>query len=136
MLARAVGVLESKAIHKLLREKGWSKLTDVQFRAIPVIKEGCNTVIVAPTGYGKTEAALLPILDEMVKMGEEIKPITLLYITPLRALINDLYERVRWWAERLGFRVARKHGDVPRSERTGDCVEHPIYLSQRQKALK
>jgi len=136
MLARTVEVLESEAIHKLLREKGWSRLTDIQLRAIPVIKEGCNTVIVAPTGHGKTEAALLPILDEMTKLGEDAKPITVLYITPLRALINDLYERVRWWAERLGFRVARKHGDVPRSERTRRLRKVPHILITTPESLE
>ncbi|RUM48011.1 MAG: ATP-dependent helicase [Hyperthermus sp.] len=126
-------VLEPR-LRELIRERGWSRLTSVQERALEPILQGDNVIIVAPTGYGKTEAALLPILSMMVK--EDSKPVSLLYITPLRALINDLYERISWWATRLGFRVARKHGDVPHSERARRLRRIPHILVTTPESLE
>lgn len=105
----------SPELRTLITERAWSSLTDIQRRAIPEILEGKNVLLIAPTGHGKTEAAIIPILDMMLRT--RARPVSVLYVTPLRALINDLTERIRWWASRLGFIVARKHGDVPQKER-------------------
>jgi ATP-dependent Lhr-like helicase len=82
----------SKEIAELTRKKGWQGLNPIQLKAYEEIQKGKNTLIIAPTGSGKTEAAILPILDVMVK--EKSEPVTVFYITPLKALINDLYERI------------------------------------------
>lgn len=121
-------------VRELVRQKGWGKLTEIQEKAIKPIMEGHNVVIVAPTGYGKTEAALLPVLSMMLK--EDIEPVTVLYITPLRALINDIYERINWWASQLGFIVARKHGDVPHSERARRLRKAPHILVTTPESLE
>jgi len=121
-------------IVELIRARGWKTLTEVQRRAVKPILEGDNVVIVAPTGYGKTEAALLPIFSKMIEEGAE--PVSLLYITPLRALINDIYKRIEWWAERLGFIVARKHGDVPHSERTRRLRKAPHIVVTTPESLE
>jgi ATP-dependent Lhr-like helicase len=70
----------------------------------------------------------------MVEEGAE--PVTVLYITPLRALINDIYRRIDWWASRLGFIVARKHGDVPHSERTRRLRKAPHILVTTPESLE
>jgi len=119
---------------ELIRERGWRGLTEIQRKALRPILGGDNTVIVAPTGYGKTEAALLPVFSRMLEEGA--KPVTVLYITPLRALINDIYKRIEWWAERLGFIVARKHGDVPHSERTRRLRKAPHILVTTPESLE
>jgi ATP-dependent Lhr-like helicase len=124
----------SPKIVELIEARGWKKLTIVQEKAIQPIKHGNNVIIVAPTGYGKTEAALIPILSMMVEDGAE--PVALLYITPLRALINDIYERVSWWAHQLGFRVARKHGDVPYAERAKRLRNAPHILITTPESLE
>ncbi len=121
-------------IRELLREKGWSSLTEVQEKAIPEILAGKNVIITAPTGYGKTEAALLPLLHLM--LHEKAEPVALLYITPMRALINDLYLRIGWWAEKLGFRVARKHGDVSQAERSRRLRKAPHILITTPESLE
>ena len=69
-------------------------------------------------------------------LKEDIEPVTVLYITPLRALINDIYERINWWASQLGFIVARKHGDVPHSERARRLRKAPHILVTTPESLE
>ncbi|MEM3364644.1 MAG: DEAD/DEAH box helicase [Candidatus Micrarchaeia archaeon] len=101
--------------------------TPIQRKAIPVIASGKDTLIIAPTGSGKTEAALLPFLDNMSKFPDAPSPITLLYITPLRSLNRDMVERVRSWSRELGFRVSVRHGDTPQKERSFQS-RHPSHI--------
>ncbi|MCE4628702.1 MAG: DEAD/DEAH box helicase, partial [Desulfurococcales archaeon] len=54
-------------VRRLVDEKGWGSLTPVQELSFPAILEGNNVLIMAPTGEGKTEAALLPVLSMMLK---------------------------------------------------------------------
>ena len=139
MTLKTTGVSSSlellhEKVRELIRQKGWETLTEIQEKAIKPILEGHNVVIVAPTGYGKTEAALLPVLSMMLQ--GDVEPVTVLYITPLRALINDIYERINWWASQLGFIVARKHGDVPHSERARRLRRAPHILVTTPESLE
>ncbi|MCE4617173.1 MAG: DEAD/DEAH box helicase [Desulfurococcales archaeon] len=126
--------LISPPIAKLIEEKGWESPTPMQLEAYKHISQGDNTLIIAPTGSGKTEAALLPILDQMLAMNA--RPVSVVYITPLKALINDLYKRISWWAERLGFIVSRKHGDVSKGERARRTRKIPHIMILTPESLK
>jgi len=121
-------------VSSIVKSRGWTRLTPVQEKAIPVILSGANTLVMAPTGEGKTEAALLPLLSLMLEGASE--PVTLLYVTPMKALINDLYNRVRALAEPLGFRVARKHGDTPARERSRRHRNAPHILITTPESLE
>ncbi len=123
-----------RLVLNLIEKKGWKQLNDIQIQAIETIRRGDNCIIVAPTGYGKTEAAILPVLSEM--LVRSVEPVTVIYITPLKALINDIYERIKWWAEPLGFRVARKHGDVPLSERAKRYRKVPHIIVTTPESLE
>ncbi|MEB2836762.1 MAG: DEAD/DEAH box helicase [Desulfurococcales archaeon] len=134
MSSGVIGML-SPRVADLVAERGWTRLTRAQEEAIPAILRGANVLIMAPTGAGKTEAALLPVLSMMESLGS-VEPVSLLYVTPMKALINDLYKRIRWWAQRLGLRVSRKHGDTPASERSRRLRLTPHILITTPESLK
>jgi len=122
------------AVRRLWRERGFGEPTPPQREAIPYVLAGENVLIVAPTGSGKTEAALLPILSRMLESPEP--GIRLLYVTPLRTLNRDILSRVEWWALKLGFRVAVRHGDTPTSERRVQALEPPDVLITTPETLQ
>jgi len=126
------------SVARLVCEREWRSLTPVQRIAIPRIMAGDNVLAMAPTGHGKTEAAMLPILSQMASMdrGAAGRGIYVLYITPLKALINDLTVRIEWWASRLGFTVGRKHGDVPQIERVKRHKTVPEILITTPESLE
>lgn len=104
----------------------YKRLTDIQLRSIPVILSGKNVIISSPTGTGKTEAALWPLLTFMRKHGA--RPISLIYITPLRALNRDLEERIRLWAKAMGYRAEVRHGDTDQVVRRKQALSPPEIL--------
>lgn len=98
-------------IQRWIWSKGWTTLRDAQEQAIPVILEGRKDVIIAAaTAAGKTEAAFLPILTRLLQNGEELG--LALYISPLKALINDQWERLELLCQELEVPVVPWHGDI------------------------
>jgi len=96
--------------YQIVNTLGFRELYPVQLAAIDVVLDGKNAVILAPTAGGKTEAAFFPLLSAMDTEGW--RPVSLLYLSPLRALINDQEGRIRRYASTLGRRVFTWHGDV------------------------
>lgn len=127
-------------LHPLLREalkdRGISEPTEPQRMAIPEILAGNNVLVIAPTGSGKTETAMLPILSKMLEGGVEKPGIYVLYITPLRALNRDLLDRIRWWGERVGFRVDVRHGDTDKADRQRQSKTPPHILITTPEMLQ
>lgn len=87
---------------------GFGRLTGVQRAAIPPILSGASVLVCAPTAAGKTEAACAPLVERRVGRSD---PWTVLYISPTRALVNDLHARLCRPLERLSLRIARRTGD-------------------------
>jgi len=127
--------LLSPPLKGLLQETGIRSPTPPQAEAIPFIMEGENVLVIAPTGSGKTEAALLPLIDRMVRDGHR-QGISLLYITPLRALNRDLLKRLQVWAVKLGFTVEVRHGDTPASDRRRMAGKPPDLLITTPETLQ
>ncbi len=89
---------------------GWGSLRPVQELAGEVLLEGHNAVILAPTAGGKTEAAVFPLLAEL--MQREPSGVGLIYLAPLRALLNNQEDRLGTYTEMVGLRRFKWHGDV------------------------
>lgn len=125
----------SKTIQEALAESGFKAPTPPQLVAIPKIMGGTNVLLIAPTASGKTEAVLLPILDQLTKV-EKRQGISIIYITPLRALNRDLMKRLDFWRSKLGFTVEVRHGDTPQKERRRQAIKPPDFLVTTPETLQ
>lgn len=108
--------LLDERIQRWIWDAGWTELKDVQERAIPLLLEGKQDVILAAaTASGKTEAAFLPILTRLLR-DKHATP-CVLYISPLKALINDQWGRLEGLCESLEVPVTPWHGDISASKK-------------------
>lgn len=128
-----VFALFSERMQKLIKAKGFIEPTLPQRMGIPDIISGKNVLIIAPTGTGKTEATCLPLFDKVSKEGG--KPISILYINPLRSLSRDLLDRLCWWADKLDLEIAVRHGDVGARERAAQREMPPHILITTPETL-
>ncbi|MEU4159355.1 DEAD/DEAH box helicase [Actinoplanes sp. NPDC026670] len=106
------------AVQQWMYRQGWDRLRDVQEQAAALISAGQRDVIIASaTASGKTEAALLPICSVLARRQEQGlgAGVAALLVSPLKALINDQYDRIAGLTEPLGLRLHRWHGDAPAS---------------------
>lgn len=125
-------------VQRWVYDQGWDSLHDVQERAAPPVLSGSRDVIVsAATAAGKTEAAFLPILSVLLEERDatgvsvsdpweghdpwedpsvpEASGVQVLYLSPLKALINDQFTRLEGMCSHTKVPVHRWHGDVSRS---------------------
>lgn len=103
-------------VQQWIWNKQWRDLRDVQERAIAPILEGKRDVLLsASTAAGKTEAAFLPICSRLA--DDRPASVRALYVGPLKALINDQFERLEDLCKELGIAVHRWHGDVAASKK-------------------
>ncbi|MFC6718193.1 DEAD/DEAH box helicase [Natrialbaceae archaeon GCM10025810] len=116
------------AVREALSERGFSTPTAPQRLAIPPLSAGENTLVIAPTGSGKTETAMLPVFDDLVSGDGPPDGFGALYVTPLRALNRDMRERLEWWGEYLGLEVDVRHGDTTRYRRGKQAEDPPDVL--------
>jgi len=128
-----------QSVADLVRER-FGELTPIQKLAMPKVLSGQNVLILAPTGSGKTESALLPILEKIKQKessGEAKEAgICALYITPLRALSRDLKERFGWWCERLDITHDIRTGDTTLAERAKHRKSPPKILLTTVESLQ
>ncbi len=125
-----------KPIRRLIEQRGFSSPTEPQEKTIPKILEGKNVLLISPTATGKTEAAVLPVLNMLITTAERPHGIKILYITPLRALNRDLLERLEWWCNNLDVKLATRHGDTETAERTRQARGPPDMLITTPETLQ
>jgi len=126
--------LLSERAQALARDLGFREPTPPQVAGIPRILAGEDVLIIAPTGSGKTEAALLPVLDRLAQ--EERQGIGLLYVTPLRALNRDMQGRLERLCGALGLEVDIRHGDTPQKDRRRQTAKPPDVLITTPETLQ
>ncbi len=130
--------LISKPIRREIESLGWSKLTEIQELAFPLVLEGENLLLIAPTGTGKTEAAIFPIFERFIRERSKARlmGISILYVTPLRALNRDIFRRLVEIGERLDIVVDVRHGDTPQSQRRKQALKPPNMLITTPETLQ
>ena len=100
---------------RIVNELGWRSLRPVQELTIDAVLDGANAVVLAPTAGGKTEAAIFPLLSRI--LTEDLAPVSVLYVCPIRALLNNQEERLGSYARMVGLEVFKWHGDVSESKK-------------------
>ncbi len=127
-------------LHPTVRElwlERFTKSTPPQEKAIPLILKGKNVLIISPTGTGKTEAAFLPILSQMMGIRSRGSGgIKILYITPLRTLNRDILRRLEYWSLKLDLRMGIRHGDTSQSERRKQALAPPDIMVTTPESMQ
>ena len=113
-------------IVECIERRGFLEFSEIQEKAIPPILNKEHVLIIAPTGTGKTETAMIPVFHHM--MSYTGSGFTTLYITPLRALNRDILKRMEWWCHELGFTIGVRHGDTSQHERRKQALHPPNLL--------
>jgi len=118
----------------LAHRTGWSELRAVQEKAYEAASGGNDVLVIAPTAGGKTEAALIPVVDGILKGG--FPGVAALYLAPLKALINNQEERFLNFCLPNGLEVLKWHGDVPKGDRAWKDNEPPHILMITPESLE
>jgi ATP-dependent Lhr-like helicase len=115
-------------IRAFVQRQGWDRLRPIQEQSVPVILQTDRDVIIsAPTSGGKTEAAFLPIISAILE--RKAPSFQVLYVSPLKALINDQFQRLSAMLEGTGLPVHRWHADVD-NHRKKLLRNHPAGVLQ------
>ena len=113
---------------------GFKQLTQIQIKAVPIIFQKKDTLVIAPTGSGKTECSVIPIFSH-IKQTKKPGKIKAIYVTPLRALNRDVFRRIVRYAENDDLTIEIRHGDTPQSTRKKISNSPPDVLITTPETL-
>jgi len=120
--------------HHIVNTLGWPGLRPLQAESVEPLLAGSDALLLAPTAGGKTEAAMFPLLSRMAAHGWT--DVSVLYLAPLRALLNNLEGRLSDYAGWLGRSAAVWHGDVLGPQRRKIQRERPDILLTTPESLE
>lgn len=126
--------LHPGVLHHVVNTLGWPDLRPLQRAAIEPIRRGDDCLLLAPTAGGKTEAAIFPLLSQMADQGWQ--GLSVLVVTPLRALLNNLQPRLDGYAGWIGCRARVWHGDTSAAERARILRDPPEILLTTPESLE
>ena len=122
-------------VHHLVNSLGWRELRPLQDQAVGPLLGGQDALLLAPTAGGKTEAAIFPLLTTMESNRWAAGP-SVIYLAPLKALLNNLLPRLERYADWLGRRAALWHGDVSATARQRILRDPPDLLLTTPESLE
>ena len=115
-------------VRDFIYRNGWSELRDIQTESAKVIFDSRdNLLLTTPTASGKTEAAFFPIITDIWENPPE--SFGVLYIAPLKSLINDQFARMEDMIRESGIPVYHFHGDVAQSHKA-KAIKNPAGIIQ------
>ncbi len=120
--------------HHIVNTLGWRELRELQEQSIIPIQAGDHCLLLAPTAGGKTEAATFPILSRIC--GENWSGLSVLYVCPLNALLNNIHERLEGYCRMVGRRCDLWHGDIGPSQRNRIKSDPPDILLTTPESLE
>ena len=120
--------------HHIVNSLGWRDLREVQSLSIEAYFSGANLVILAPTAGGKTESVFFPVISQM--LDESWPGISILYVSPIKALLNNQQERLDKYMRLVGRTAALWHGDTPKGEKRRIISEQPDCLLTTPESLE
>lgn len=120
--------------HHIVNSLGWRELRPVQSLSIEAVLDGANIVVLAPTAGGKTESAFFPVISQI--LSESRQGLSALYVSPIRALLNNQEERLRRYFELVGRRAACWHGDTGQGDRRRIVSDPPDCLLTTPESLE
>ena len=133
-MSSALDRLHPVVMHHVVNTLGWPSLRPLQEEAAGPVLDGADALLLAPTAGGKTEAAMFPLLTAMDT--RRWSGLSVIYICPLKALLNNLLPRLETYASWLGRRVAIWHGDVTVPARQRILREPPDVLLTTPESLE
>ncbi len=132
--ADAFDLLDPVLGHHVVNSLGWRSLRPLQEHAVKPLLSGQDAVLLAPTAGGKTEAAAFPLLTRMNQRGW--KGTSVLYVCPIKALLNNLHPRLQIYAGWLGRTVELWHGDIAGTKRRRILAQRPDILLTTPESLE
>lgn len=120
--------------HHIVNSLGWRTLRPLQAGCVEPILAGSHALLVAPTAGGKTEAAVFPLFSRMLSEGWS--GLSVLYLCPLRALLNNLEIRLAGYLRLIGRHAATWHGDVGAGARREIQRQPPDLLLTTPESLE
>ncbi len=130
----AADLLHPVVLHHIVNSLQWPGLRPLQEAAVEPLLTGEDALLLAPTAGGKTEAAAFPLLSRMT--AESWSGTSVLYLCPLKALLNNLQPRLERYAGWLGRKAALWHGDVTASRRRAILASRPDVLLTTPESLE
>ena len=124
----------NQILDSLFEKFGFSKLTEIQKKASPIILQKKDCLVIAPTGSGKTECSVIPIFS-LLKNSKKSGKIKVLYITPLRALNRDVFRRITKYAHSNELSIEIRHGDTSQKDRRKIRDDPPDILITTPETL-
>ncbi|WP_455929078.1 DEAD/DEAH box helicase [Pseudomonas fluorescens] len=120
--------------HHIVNSLGWNGLRPLQESTIQPVLDGEHAILLAPTAGGKTEAASFPVFSRM--LSESWEGLSVLYVCPIKALLNNLEQRLSYYGHLLGRSVALWHGDISAARKAKIVASPPDILLTTPESLE